>query len=285
MSKTKNKNGLILCLLFSVSYVPVLQSLALGQLSILLFFSFAGLLWSINKRYYLLSSFFLFLLCAKPHLFFLFLIPLIHFSFSNPTKTRKIFLQFIGILLGASLIMWRASIFYIKAIFTITPSVQNPSDWRSSTLADAIRAYILPWYGYPPEWPRFAVPLFGLFIIGYFFYMNRHKDYTFWLMPILCVSFLFSPYGWFYDQSILLITHVWILVFTIESSIINLRTKIFLTATVFITNLLLLFMTRSLFTAFHEYFWYPVFVLAEWALVLAVCGANNELSISTKSIS
>ncbi len=199
---------------------PVLESLALGQLGILLALACTVTLYFIAEKRFFAAGATTCLVTIKPHLFFL-LAPLALVWLGNLNRSeRRAFLVGCGSMCLATLALtyslWPHAIGqWLGALGAnpVGPGVVPIIMWKTATLPSLMRIALEPLYGYPPLWPLTVIPLLSLVLVAAHFFKKRRAPISIPLCvpPLLCLSLFLCNYGWLFDQSILVVCQLSIL--------------------------------------------------------------------------
>ena len=140
--------------------------------------------------------------------------------------------------------------------------------WKTSTLGSILRVLI----GGSKFYLQYISTLFGICWLGIFSYVVRNSFEWIRCLPlIILVSIVTITYGWIFDYSMLIIGVIWISVLFYPRSWTFGKVLIF--STYWISNLLVIFWSKSL----YWFWWFPIFLLV-WYLI-----SNKYLnSISTR---
>lgn len=213
-----------------VCFLPLIDCLQLGQLSLTYTAGFVLFLYCIRCERHLLAGAFVSLLMSKPHLFFLCVIPGILWMLRLSARQALLFLLGVCVVSGP---LFAITLAYCpEALIWWIEGMANPTngygvvavrEWKTATLATFIRMAVGSFTGHVPDWPLLVVPLSGLVATTIYFgvvycnlsYMNLsnfnlRKRPIVWehIAPaLLCWSSLLSVYGWFFDQAIMVIAH------------------------------------------------------------------------------
>jgi len=180
------------------TFFPTIIVLRMGQIGPVLLLGVAGFLHFEHKKRYWLAGAFAALLAIKPHLLYLVCISILVWSI---VRRRW------GILGGGALILLSA---------TLTAMMFNPhvfTQYLSATVTESPLVWVTPTFGsllrllLGPErtWMQFVPMAAGIFWLG----LNglRHRVDWLWVdrIPLLLlVSVVTSPFGWPFDQVVLI---------------------------------------------------------------------------------
>lgn len=110
-----------------------------------------------------------------------------------------------------------------KSFFYWVNMRSDPLLHGTNTFVTFIRSQLGYWghLAWPePRWPVIFVPLAtAVYFIFRFSICGRKIDWTKDLPPLICVSLLTAPYGYIFDQSLLMITQITIIVLILETPI------------------------------------------------------------------
>lgn len=192
---------------------PIAENLVLGQLAIFLTTVLVVVLHCRAHQRYLLAGLSAALLTIKPHLFFLLVVPV---AISLVYAPRRVVIRssggfFLGclLLLGATLSIAPDSITWWIEAFTSAPrgpGAVSTAEWKTATLVTVLRDLLADPNGAAPHWPIVVLPIVAL--IGTVVLVLRSPLPLSWshlTPPLLCLSLLLGPYGWLYDQTLLVV--------------------------------------------------------------------------------
>jgi hypothetical protein len=183
--------------LFGFLFAPVLACLQCGQITILLLLCVLGFLYFLHSRPWLAGAL-LVPLTLKPHLFLPFAVALIFWILS-----RKAY----GVLAGfaVTFALCLAAVLYLDPLawarYLEMMRTQGLVDDFVPTLSNAMQRLVSP----GTRWLRFLPDAAACVWAGWYFQSRR--DRWNWMdqgMVTLLVSFLCAPYGFFFDESVLL---------------------------------------------------------------------------------
>jgi hypothetical protein len=246
-------------------FLPVIECLKWGQLSLLHSFAAVLFLWGATQRQFFLSGIAAALMTVKPHIYLLLIPPgvlwICQIGFNN---ARRFVL---GLILTVFSALVLVCLIEPHAIGWWFAGLSNPEPglgvipvrlWRTATLATELRAALAPMVGYVPDWPLWVLPCLGLLITLkslFWTFPRREIDWSEIGPGIICISFIFASYGWFYDQSALLFTHFAILLWALE-----VRALLPLGGLLLI-QLIILILGLQPGSAQHHYTWVPIALL------------------------
>ncbi len=184
--------------LIGAAFAPALTVLIIGQIGPLILFAVAAFLLLETRRQYFLAGILVMPAAVKPQLLFLFWIALLFWSL----KQRRW-----SVLAGIA-VAW---LFCSLVAAALDPAVfsQYLSLWRSQgvlkqpypVLGGVLRLV----FGAERQWLQFVPSIAGF--AWFLFYWRAHRDHWQWREQaplLLLVSLVTTPYGWFFDQVVLL---------------------------------------------------------------------------------
>ena len=192
----------------SLLFYPVMETIALGQVSIVLAFAVALFLRSAVRCDEVGAGLSLVLMTIKPHLFLIFGV-----WFLAWTVRERLWRVPAAALLGLAALLLCTQLLWPGSIPDWWESLRRPprgpgaeatSNWLTCGLASSIRLLIFQGTGRAPLWPLVAIPLAGL--LATFSYLTRSRPEINWLEaihPVLCLSVGLAPYGWPFDFAVL----------------------------------------------------------------------------------
>jgi len=266
----------LLQIAFLVTFYPAFLCLAYGQISFVLLLAFSAYLYldSIHKNDHC-SSFWagvaLSFTCVKPHLLFL----LYLYIFGSSCK-RKSWGTVMGIAFGVSLLLLFAFVVNHEIFsFYLASASRPPIYWQTPTLGSWLQGLT----GIHEVWVRLLPTLctalllvFSMVIHPAFF---RLKEAIYLLVPL---SLLTSPYGWVYDQMLLLPTAIWII--CRSKGIVEADIKVTLLAMLLISsNMIMMFVPAEAGQQVH--LWYPAvfFLLVFFLLKQRTASKRSDLGM------
>lgn len=195
-------------LLLGVFFFPFIETLAWGQLSLLLLLSLACFMYFHSQGKFFTAGVFLVPLSTKPHLFLLFGILLLYRAVRNKE---------FAVILGAS-----ASTFFFIAItqlrfplaipYWIFSNISSPhhqflvnvTEWQSATLVGISRSALVFLGQGAAVWPMVVIPVFAcVAFASYLISVRPRLEFAESVCCTLALSYVVAPYGWMYDQCIL----------------------------------------------------------------------------------
>ncbi|MGC8640310.1 MAG: glycosyltransferase family 87 protein [Isosphaeraceae bacterium] len=189
-------------------FYPVMETIALGQVSIVLAFAVALFLRSAVKSDEVGAGLSLVLLTIKPHLFLIFGAWVLGWTIrEHRWRVPAAALLGLAALLLSTQLLWPGSIAEWWASLGRAPrgpGAEATSNWLTCSLASSIRLLIFQATGRAPLWPLVAIPLVGLFLtLGYLVRVHPEINWPSVLHPVLCLSVGMAPYGWPFDFAVL----------------------------------------------------------------------------------
>ncbi len=247
-------------LLPSLLFSPVLNSLYFGQIGCLLLFGASLVFYGLERKHTLSFVSGALIFSVKPHLFFI-LGVVVLWHLIRVKDIQKITLSLLGMFsviglchfLHPELLLWWGQSF-LGRNNEIVPGVYQ---WVSANFGGALREYVHPDFVYL----NFLLPLF--LSIGFLFYVINKRFEVDWKVlfpPLVLVSVYFAPFGWFFDQSLLLFAYVAILI-----NAYQLNSRMIFIAPVFLQILSYLYMYLYL-EYLAEMFWYAPLLFGLWLL-------------------
>ena len=204
---------LLLSGLITFSFLPILDCLAWGQLSLLLTLSVALFLYFEGRGMFLAAGCSLVPLTLKPHLL-IFLAPAGFLWWWRLTFKERWRFAFglIGSLFVLCLIVmtlapqalqwWVFALLSPRSVVGAVPTVA----WKTATLSTWVRMLLADGKGAAPIWPMTYLPLASLGAVAFFYAWYRPiVRWATTLPTLLSIALLTGAYGWLYDQSVLLL--------------------------------------------------------------------------------
>lgn len=262
-------------LLGSILFVPALDSIVYGQISILVLFGTACFFYYAEKGKDYRASFFLLLPASKATVWYL-LIPFLAWWIirNRRWKIPAGFLAFV-ILFSAIGEIWVPGLFryWLKAL---PYSHAHIMKFRNPSLVDVVNNEIFKAMGEIASWPEVVIPLLvALSLLLYLLFRKPRAELNPLLFPVLMLSVATAPYCWFFDQVVLVIAQVALLAYAFDARVsAELRKRIigmliFLQAITFIS-------TIFLFDDQFYFWWHP------WALLGIWTYAYSKLRLSLR---
>ena len=268
-----------------VFFYPIVENLLWGQISVFVLFFLVLFMFLLYRDKDFLAGILLIPCTVKPHLFILFAVVLLWWMFRN-----RRFNMLYGALLGSVVLLIVTHIInnqvvanWYQAILSgpndpLTPSVFQ---WKSATLSALIRSNLPAAETNAFVWIYWIIPLLATIIcLGYLLRSKIEIELRNLIPPVLCLSFLVAPYGWFYDQSILVITQCSAVAIAFKHA--RYRSVLLLLTAVQIVTFLLSSRSES---AQSDFFWLPIALLAIWLLSYKTRNFSEKIIEDTLSSS
>lgn len=149
----------------SLSFLPALSTIQLGQVSIFILFGLCLFLILIKQKLDILAGFSLVLLSLKPHLFFIFAIALLFWIIKE--KRYRVIIGAVSaslLLLGLTVLLSADSLYYWwRSITTVAPGAPAKLSWITPTLSGILRLNFWP-ESTELSWRVFFVSAIGMLI-------------------------------------------------------------------------------------------------------------------------
>lgn len=235
----------------TLAFMPALFTLRMGQMSSLILLGIVGFLFFVTREKDIPAGAFLALTTIKPHIVYLLFVVV---SWWVATRKRwGVLIGFVGALAALMIPLswfrpgWAGD--YLLAMR------HSPLYWRTPVLGGVLRAHL-----FSPEhtWIQFMGPaLLAPLTLAFLVLRGQRFDWLRAVGPILLLSVPTAAYGWSFDQIVLLIPYIQVIVWLVEDG----RGKIGRSTLIFIA---LLLMSGLMFwqnrRGFDElcYFWMPI---------------------------
>jgi hypothetical protein len=205
-------------------FYPTMETIALGQISLLLALALALFLRSAVKGSDVCAGLSLVLLSIKPHLFLIFGVWVAYWVIREK-RWRVPAAAAIGlcVLVLLTWALWPGSLLNWWASFGHPPrgpGAESTANWVTSSLASWVRLALDHWTGQAPLWPMKVIPLTGLALTLVYLAINR--PLIAWprqIHPVLCLSVGLAPYGWPFDHSVLVLGQIMLVLSAIQSDV------------------------------------------------------------------
>lgn len=248
-----------------VFFVALYDCINVGQVGIFLAFWLSVFLWAQKNKKDVLAGVSLVYLSVKPHLFLIFFVFTLLWILQH--KRFKILLSSAVTLIIVCLIGYGMRHAFLQdwlEVFQRTthiPQVVPINDWISANLVGWARGFFSV-AGQPAAWPRYVIPAIGvgvmLFLVGHY---SLREPFEKTALPIIIVSVLFSPFGWFFDQSVLVVVQIVLVQRAIQS---NRNLKVAVILLLFFTQLTQVLLALSGRSSQDTFFWAPAALLLIW---------------------
>jgi hypothetical protein len=250
-----------------LSFLPVLDTLYWGQIALPLTLGATLFVYFEQREKTLMAGVALVPLTLKPHLMMCILPAglLWWWRLSRANKVRFL-TGFLGSLVllcsitatfaPRSLSWWLAAVMAPSSVVGEVPTVA----WKTATVTTWLRIFLSDSSQGAPVWPILWLPMVTL--SGVTMYYAYYKPTVSWrttLPALVGLSLLVGPYGWLYDQSILLVGLV-----AVASDALNYknsRDKFIGLTGVFGVGLLALVQSCAGYNQQHYYVWIPMVIL------------------------
>lgn len=270
-----NRQMLLPSILLGYLFFPVWNVFFFGQVSLILSLTSATLLYGLVKEHNPLVGITLALLTIKFHLFYL--IYLVVAWWVIATRRWSI-IVWAGATL-ASLIVLTDSIWpgismeWIQSITLRTSDAIPKLDWIVATSVGFVRLALSRAFGVFTTAPTFIIPcITALTVLCYFIRERPIVQWHILFPPLLCLSLFTSPYGWVYDQAVLVVVPISILSQLAECGLKS-RPSLELVAFYLLLHAVCIFLFFWTIKYQHELFWIPLALLFMWwrATRLGLC--------------
>jgi hypothetical protein len=251
----------------AVFFYPVMETIALGQTSLLPALETTLFLWCMAKENDFGAGMSLVLLSIKPHLFLIFGVWIAYFVL----RERRWFVA-VAFMFGLSSMallthaIWQRALLNWWLSFSLPPQgpgAEPTSNWITSSIASWLRLIIYYKTGCVDLWPMIVIPLGA--ITGLVLYLYLVRPPIAWhtqLHPILCLSVGLAPYGWPFDYSVLVIGQILLICAMYESNRSRSRAIVIIISSLFMTVIPVA--VESLRYGHELLVWYPWASLAIW---------------------
>jgi hypothetical protein len=186
-------------LLLALAFFPGIVALRIGQMSPWVLAGVVGFLWAQRQRRDLLAGCALALLLTKPHVAYLFGLAVLWWIWQS--RRWRVLAGWVGTLAATVVLLFVLLPDAFGPYLASIPGAGRALDWASPTLGTWLRVL----FGLERGWLQFVPLLVGLFGFGLWLWRRRGpwcwQDVT---SPLLLASALTTPYGWSYDQVVLL---------------------------------------------------------------------------------
>lgn len=232
-------------------FAPALEALRWGQLGLLTCGSFVLSLVMIRAKRYHLAGLFLLIAAIKPHLFFL---AILFLCIKEWRIGIGLALSALVALLFCEAICPGIAFFWVEGVTTVK---EHSEAQINTVLADQVRRFILFSRGELVTWPKYLFPFIAILGTIVWSVKKRQSAELEETIPyLLTLSLLFAPYGWFHDQTTLLLVHVALATYGIKGK----RALILVVS----GQVFLLLATHLYFHAQHQLVWFPLLYLVLW---------------------
>jgi hypothetical protein len=252
-------------------FFPLWFCLSIGQLAPLFFAATAGAVLALNNRRDVPAAGCLALLSLKPHLFLVWL-AFVTWWLIRQRRYLPLFLSplIVGALAGAAELFRPGSlhnwIIALGSSETGSGALHTVREWKTATISYPINellAFIFHGtYNTGPVISLIAVAL----TLGCCLILRPRSDLVSITPPIMCLSFLTSPFGWVFDGVLLSICNL-DAYSRLEQTAGPRKARRFLFLALGFQFLCLL-LSRTWLIWHHQFFWFPAAILATWYLAV-----------------
>lgn len=261
----------------SLLFYPVMETIALGQISIVLAFAVALFLRSAMRSDEWGAGLSLVLLTFKPHLFLIFGAWVLAWTLRERLwKVPVAGVLGLAALLLLTQLIWPGSISqWWESLGRVPrgPGAEATSNWLTCCLASSLRQLVFQASGRAPIWPLAVVPLAGLAVT--FTYLAVARPRINWLdaiHPALCLSVGLAPYGWPFDHAVLVLGQV-LLVLRVNRSEVATAPRLAVLSTLAALLIIPVVLESPTF-GLHLLAWFPWASLAVWTWAKRIPGAS-----------
>ena len=184
---------------FGLAFMPTLLVLRTGQISLLLLAGLLGFLLAVRSERYLLAGVAVSLLMVKPHLLLIFWLALAVWVLRQ-RRYQVLFGCAIPLTFGSLLALAFNPVVFQH--YAASASTQPPTIWVTATIGALLRLLLGPaqiWYQFIP------LALGAIWFIWYWLINHQGWSWGGQMPAIVLVSLLSSPFGWSFDQVVLLL--------------------------------------------------------------------------------
>ncbi|MBP9837113.1 MAG: DUF2029 domain-containing protein [Proteobacteria bacterium] len=257
---SNKKEDLFLGALALCIFLPFFFNIKLGQLGAFLCFLLCLYLWAFKNGHKFLTALSFFLFTLKPHIFFLHAIYLLYYL--HKTKDYKLLsnIVLVGVIFISLTYLDNPSAisFWLRSFSenTSNPLVINVESWQTATVVNLLRNIVSALTGNFSPVLLVLVP--GISAIAFLYFLIRRGgsfNYIANFPTLVLLNYLASPYGWIFDQMILLVSVLAILFqMNKEQELRDKTSKAFVIVLFVILNLIF-----YIYPKFHnQYVWYAV---------------------------
>jgi len=244
-------------ILFLVTFYPAFLSLAYGQISFVLLLSLSLYFFFSSKSSYtdsFAAGICLSLTLIKPHVLYL-----LYFFILWRSFTSKSWGTIAGLISGASILFLGPLVINSEIFFYYLAAASRPPIfWQTPTLG----SWLQGWTGLHEAWVRFMPTIISalVFVLTLLRFPSliSNQALPFLIIPI---SLFTSPYGWVYDQMLLLPSALWMI--GISAALLGPKPLVFIPASILIAANIGM-MAAPAEAGQHVHVWYPIlfFILA-----------------------
>ena len=271
----------------SFFFFPLWENFRLGQLGIVCAFALALLYWSLMRNRPLFVGLALALTTLKPHLFYLVYVVMLYWSLRT-RQTGLVIAAFVWLCLAVLSSLWvspDALAQWLSAISNAGPSPHYTSvvEWRSATVVNLVKDALAGGSWNAARLLLFGVPSLlaaGMWIV--LMWRRPHINWAIWLPGLTLISYLGSPYGWVFDQAVLIIPYLATLIIALRIWPMNPLLSLLCISCLLILQPLTWVLSESYLSWQHEFWWFPLPLLVFYAFVLY---AQNKPSERNEAVS
>lgn len=196
----------LLSLVAAIICSPVLNILHFGQISAVLVVSMTLCVISAVNKKFILAGISASMMLFKPHLLmlasFIVLAEAFYFDWAKRVVSGALIGTF-ALICMQEIVFPHSTSLWLKSFLDASPSpyATPRGDWLCATLSGFLRSL----YGGKDNYPTIIVPLVSIFIAVWAVVRRKmHPSNPLHCICILTLSLICAPYGWYYDQSILM---------------------------------------------------------------------------------
>lgn len=269
-SRRNGRPRLLEAVAAALFFYPVWENILWGQTGVYLALWIALFYWAAQLRRDLLAGLALVPLTIKPHLFYL-LVPVFGVWLVRERRFKIAAAAAVGFgaLFGATALLFPGAVADWFALWTRPPhgpGVVTSAEWTTCSIASWLRVLLSDGGTLPPTWPMSIVPLVTLVLTaGYLAARRITPSLERHFFPLLAISIVTGPYGWLYDQSVLLSGQVLLVLGSTKPDVAPATRR---RALVLLTVLQLLLIATGFpeGTKQHHFAWFPLAFALLWAL-------------------
>ncbi len=239
-------------------FLPVLESLKFGQLSIAITFSVIATLYLLSRKLDSCAALVFVFVLQKPHLLLPFIVVLLWWAIAQK-RTR-----FLSSLASAVILLTLLTLAFVPDGFNSWKALEfSPLDWHSAALVSWVRIFAEERGFTSAPW---IVGIYTTVFCAISVFVTRPwlSDFS-WsenFAPLLLLSTLSAPYLWPFDFALLVIVQLLLLAKALTRSPEKLRRLIIIPLLIILQSVAIY--ARSQSVSLDEMWWFPLGLTAVW---------------------
>lgn len=255
------------CALAAILFIPNAHLFLMGQFTLIISFFLVAMCLALKARQDIIAGILFLPLTIKPHLSYLFLAMIFYVGFREGRWKFMWSLSVSAISLGVITHFCNSQIYSEWLNLRSSPLI-----WMGSTIATPIRLLLIDSNGVVPRWPAVVIPMITLISSIFCLRKVSSLDQLLKLTPFLiCLSLFSAPYGWLYDQTLILFVQIAIVARATASPNPNVKSELIIYI-IWLQGISSMLFYHCINWCF---FWFPLAMLLIWLRADSLEGSSS----------